>query len=192
MNFSEGMRRLGILLGALGGLVGGVVGYIGAQPLWAARANHKRFASLMALPAMRKVTMEVKHSGTISAGVPSFEDFMKEYSDTGRIFTGRLKDLEGVEVFESTYADGSRDIFKASPLLKGNPDGIEKVHIDATGVISSIGLSTGETIYQTDLPSFFRAYLAPALFPLAGFLLPWGALKAVAWVGAGFFQRNLT
>lgn len=32
----------------------------------------------------------------------------------------------------------------------------------------------------------FSAYIFPALFPPLGFLIPWGAIRALSWVLSGF------
>src|SRR3990167_3652378 len=56
MNTREGMRRLGIVLGVVGGGIGGFFGYIDAQNLWNTHMAHKKFESLMALPAVQEAT----------------------------------------------------------------------------------------------------------------------------------------
>jgi len=39
-------------------------------------------------------------------------------------------------------------------------------------------------------PSFLRAFVAPLLFPLAGFVLLWGVMKSIAWVATGFIASK--
>ena len=56
MNAREGMRRLGIVLGVVGGVIGGFFGYSDAQNLWNTRTAHRKFESLMALPAVQEAT----------------------------------------------------------------------------------------------------------------------------------------
>jgi hypothetical protein len=36
-----------------------------------------------------------------------------------------------------------------------------------------------------------KAYLIPLLYPVLGFLLPWGVVRVLTWVGAGFFATVL-
>jgi hypothetical protein len=64
--------------------------------------------------------------------------------------------------------------------------GIKEVTADRTGTISLIELSTGESVQRVEPPSMGR-YLIPLLYPVLGFLLPWGAVRAVTWVGSGLF-----
>jgi hypothetical protein len=65
-------------------------------------------------------------------------------------------------------------------------DGIEEVTVDRTGRICSIELSTGESVQRVEPPSP-KAYLLPLLYPFVGFLLPWGCIRVLTWVGSGFF-----
>ena len=43
----------------------------------------------------------------------------------------------------------------------------------------------GQTLYPTPAPGA-GAYLLTAILPLLGFFVPWGAVLAIGWVGAGF------
>lgn len=54
--------------------------------------------------------------------------------------------------------------------------------------VESIETEEGETLYSTPAPSAWL-YLLIALFPLLGIFIPWGAVRAIGWVGAGFVQR---
>lgn len=45
----------------------------------------------------------------------------------------------------------------------------------------------GQTLYPTPAPSAWL-YLLIALFPVLGFFVPWGAIRAVVWVVAGFIK----
>jgi hypothetical protein len=45
----------------------------------------------------------------------------------------------------------------------------------------------GQTLYPTPAPAAWE-YLLVALFPFLGFFIPWGAIRAIGWVGAGFIQ----
>jgi hypothetical protein len=71
-------------------------------------------------------------------------------------------------------------------------DPIKAVNADKTGAISSIELTTGERVHRE--PDTFKAHLAlaaslllPFCYPVIGFLVPWGAIRACVWVGSGFF-----
>jgi hypothetical protein len=57
MNLREGMRRVGIVLGALGCVAGGIFGYSNLQSVW---RSHKRFERLQTLPVMVDVNTALK------------------------------------------------------------------------------------------------------------------------------------
>ena len=74
-----------------------------------------------------------------------------------------------------------------------NRDGIKLIRYGvAVGgrIVTSLELSTGERIElcggEPCPVSFPRTFVVPLLFPLVGFLLPWGVVKTIAWVAAGF------
>jgi hypothetical protein len=175
MNAREGMRRLAIVLGIAGSLTGSVFGYQNARDVWNARSAHKRFESLAATPAIQKD--------------------VKELVDT--IQKGQSKNL-------STLSDEQLQVYKN--LLESTPpgerqklarldrrasgDGIDQFTIDpSTSTITSIQLSTGELLSRTPPPTL-AAWIALPLYPLVGFLIPWGAIRALTWVGSGFFQSS--
>jgi len=72
MNVREGMRRLGLVLGALGAAAGAVVAYIQLQPVLAQRAQYKTFQSLAVSPVVQK-ELEFLKTDTItrSTGPPN-------------------------------------------------------------------------------------------------------------------------
>ena len=72
-------------------------------------------------------------------------------------------------------------------IIEVNLEGIKRVLTDKTGMVSSIELLTGETVRRTEPPTL-QAYLAPLFFPVIGFLLPWGAVRVLTWVGIGFLE----
>ncbi len=57
MNIREGMRRVGIVLGALGCVAGGIFGYWNLKNAW---SSHTRFERLLALPVMHDVNAAIK------------------------------------------------------------------------------------------------------------------------------------
>jgi hypothetical protein len=58
--------------------------------------------------------------------------------------------------------------------------------VDKAGLISSIELSTGESVQLVDPPAL-NACLIPLLYPVFGFLLPWSGIRVLTWVATGFF-----
>src|SRR5262245_3594767 len=139
MNIREGVRRLGILLGASGAILGGSLAFKDAQTLWNTRTAHRNFEAVMASSTMQRIAKaarEQKESGGFAALV--------------------------------------------------NVDGIKQVEVDRAGVVSSIELSTGESVHRTEAPAL-KAYVSLLLYPMLGFLAPWGTIRVLTWVGSGFF-----
>jgi len=260
MNVREGMRRLGILLGACGGILGAFLGYSDARTTWDTHVAHGRFESLMASPIMQKVAkaahdyqngpwMEYRPKewsgsvtyadGTIWADVPSDSSILSSLSDEQlEVFKellikkqsskldvrGLMSDpkfqklplaqqklaLGHLDSRFSSLSDEDFNTFKQKmggdmPLTKkraGNPpvelkpmlvlvelEGIRQVIVDKAGVVSSIELSTGESVQRVEPPAL-RAYLIPLLYPVLGFLLPWGGVRVLTWVGSGFVEAH--
>lgn len=51
--------------------------------------------------------------------------------------------------------------------------------------VDSIETEDGNLLLPTPAPSAWE-YLLVALFPLLGFFVPWGTVRAIEWVAAGF------
>ena len=66
-----------------------------------------------------------------------------------------------------------------------NKRGIKAIHWTKSLGVESIETEDGQTLYPTPVPSAWL-YLLVALFPILGFFIPWGAIRAIGWVGAGF------
>jgi hypothetical protein len=65
-------------------------------------------------------------------------------------------------------------------------DGIKAINWSHDYEVQSIETEDGQTLYPTPAPAAWL-YLLTALFPILGFFVPWGAIRAIGWVGAGFF-----
>jgi hypothetical protein len=68
-------------------------------------------------------------------------------------------------------------------------DGIKTIHWTKDNEIESIEAEDGQTLYPTSAPSAWR-YLLIALLPALGFCIPWGAIRAIGWVVAGFVKPS--
>jgi hypothetical protein len=66
-------------------------------------------------------------------------------------------------------------------------DGIKEVTVDKAGQVSSIELLTGESVPRAERPPL-RSYAALLLYPVIGFLVPWGIVRILYWVSAGFLS----
>lgn len=75
------------------------------------------------------------------------------------------------------------------PASTVNNGGIQTIHWSKTLEVQSIETGDGQTLYPTPTPNRWL-YLLAAILPLLGFVLPWGLVRAVGWVGAGFFADS--
>jgi hypothetical protein len=70
--------------------------------------------------------------------------------------------------------------------------GLGRVLVDKEGVVSGIWRPSGEFITgisaRTDIPIDTLVLFLAA--PLAGFLLPWGAIRTLSWILTGFAERH--
>ena len=80
------------------------------------------------------------------------------------------------------------------PQLIGQ-DGIQSVHFEESSVkrthkllrgqVDRIETMDGTRLYRSDGETAIFLWLVP-IGPLLGFLIPWGTVKTISWIGAGF------
>jgi hypothetical protein len=70
-----------------------------------------------------------------------------------------------------------------------NKGGIKTIFWKDGWEVDSIDTVEGKTLSPTPAPSAWL-YLLIALFPILGFFIPWGAIRAVGWVIAGFVHPS--
>lgn len=63
--------------------------------------------------------------------------------------------------------------------------GVKSIQWTKQRGVESIETQDGQTLYPIPAPSAWLYLLVP-LFPVLGFFIPWGAVRAIGWVGAGF------
>jgi len=71
------------------------------------------------------------------------------------------------------------------PTSRVNKGGIQTINWSRKLSVESIETEDGQTLYPTSAPSAWT-FLLMVLFPILGFLIPWAAIRAIGWVGAGF------
>jgi hypothetical protein len=76
-----------------------------------------------------------------------------------------------------------------APISKVNKSGINTIHWNKDLGVESIETQDGQTISPAPEPAAWE-YLLVALFPILGFFIPWGVIRALRWVGAGFVQPS--
>jgi len=64
-------------------------------------------------------------------------------------------------------------------------DGIKTIRWTSDHKVESLETQDGQTLYPTPAPGLW-SYVTIAVLPLLGFFIPWGAVRAIGWVAAGF------
>lgn len=70
-----------------------------------------------------------------------------------------------------------------------NKGGIKTIHWTKNNDIESIETEDGQKLFPTPAPAASK-YLLLALFPVLGFFIPWGTVRATEWVWAGFAKKS--
>ncbi|HVY92191.1 MAG TPA: hypothetical protein VHA14_05565, partial [Bryobacteraceae bacterium] len=70
--------------------------------------------------------------------------------------------------------------------VSSNPQEIESVSI-SEGLVTSIQVKGGRSVYPAASPMALD-YLYAFGCPIIGFMVPWGAVKILVWIGMGFSQ----
>jgi hypothetical protein len=181
VNLREGMRRLSILLGVCGGIVGASLAYGELRATWDAHEAFAKFESTMASATMQKVakaTSKIQNDEWVKYQQPT---------DHGKSDTIPKQN----QIRSDPWQEAANEYSRKEPsgfTANVNAGGIRQVTSDARGLITSICLSSGETIQRVEAPST-KAYLIPFLYPVFGFLIPWAAVQLLAWVGGGFASQ---
>jgi len=118
-----------------------------------------------------------------------FGDNLLEERKKHQLFSELLKSPEvqkDLPLYEQ-YDIQSTEFTKESPSKQG----IHKIFYETTNgkhlEVTKFEMEDGRTLYPTDAPSLF-SYFELLAFPLVGFILPWGLLKIVVWIGSGFWK----
>lgn len=70
-----------------------------------------------------------------------------------------------------------------------NANGIGTIHWTADFAIEYIETQDGQMLFPAQLPGAW-SYILIAVFPLLGFFIPWGVVRGLGWVVAGFVQPS--
>ncbi len=163
MNLREGTRRLALLLGVVGAIAGAFASYVEFQTILAQRARHNRFEQL----AYSDVVQQARKRIDLSESGPSQNPTPSKF-DWSAV---RICPLDSVDL--------------SGCYTQVNNGGIKTIHWSKALEVESVETQDGQTLYPTPALSAWR-YPLIALFPVLGFFVPWGAVRAIGWVGAGF------
>jgi hypothetical protein len=194
VDFTAGMRRVAILLGVAGGVVGCVAGYPVAHELWRCRSAQERFESLMATPTIQKVAAaarEFQHDHALQLRSDTWSGEVEFDAKPGKINGGGLpetdipatqtKQWKPVPIFKLSQQQRKAGVI----LVAVNLDGIKEVTVEYNGCVSALDLSNDDVVFPVEVPHL-TAYLLLLLFPFGGFLVVWGGVRVLTWVGTGF------
>ena len=185
MNLREGTRRLPRLLGALGAIAGGFASYLELQTVLDQRARHNKFEQLATSDVVKQERKALK------------EDFL---ADAFAIDPKTGERLAAPQTAQPKHGPWEKYATPASPShireydAQGNPissqfdrGDVKTIHWTKDFRVESMETVDGQTLYPTPAQPKWL-YLLVALLPGLGFFIPWGAIRAIGWVGAGFFQ----
>jgi hypothetical protein len=187
MNLREGTRRLALLLGVVGVILGGFASYVELQTVLNRRALHNRFEQLATSDVVqqerKRLQAEPNDWQTISPQIDP---------KTGERVTPQPGQVD-YDALAKKYG-GTSDAANPSNTLPADFNGWE-VTVNKGGIgtifwgknlaIASIETDDGQRLYPTPAPTLW-SYLLIAILPVLGFFVPWGVVRSVGWVGAGF------
>jgi hypothetical protein len=94
------------------------------------------------------------------------------------------------EKLNPSLPDWQRFDYESSTYSGPNRGGIKTIAWGKNFGVRYFETEDGQTLYPTPAPSAWL-YILVALLPVLGFFLPWGAIRAVGWVVAGFVQTSM-
>jgi len=186
MDFKEGTRRLALLLGVVGAILGGFASYVELRPVMRDRADHQMFEQLGNSPAVQQARdsylppwqrhwkVPPKPGDVVVQNQPQQSPVKKDFLDGATRIDGAQNPQENLPPGWTQYAPSEL-----------NSGGIKTVYWTGNLEVASIETTDGETLYPTPVPSLWL-YLLITILPVLGFFIPWGATRAIGWVGAGF------
>jgi hypothetical protein len=173
VNLKEGTRRLALLLGVAGTILGGFGAYLELQSVLEQRASYAEFERLANSEVVQheRKMMKSESGGRILFKAPDgSERWVPKDEKDAAIRAG------GVVV----------DDGETATLNSGE---IKAIHWSNDYRIEEIDTRGSQFLFPTPAPSAWL-YCLIVLFPILGFLIPWGAVRAIGWVGAGFAESS--
>jgi hypothetical protein len=199
MNLREGTRRLALLLGVVGAILGGLASYMELHSVLNQRARHNRFEQLAASDVVQQehncmVGILSERGCTEHLNGDKWDKYIvsPSYPNAKRISlpNGVIRDypssMNNEQVGKILNKQFPPD---AKGILPQPTEGIRKINWSHDYVVESIETDDGETFYSTATPAAWL-YILIATFPILGFFIPWGVVRSIGWVGAGFVQSS--
>ena len=76
------------------------------------------------------------------------------------------------------------------PMSEFNSGGIKTIYWSKDYQVEWIKTDDGQNLFSTTPAPAVWEYLLVALFPILGFFIPWGAIRAIGWVVGGFVKST--
>ena len=180
MNLREGTRRLALLLGVVGAILGGIASYLELQSVLNQRERHARFEMLANSDVLKQERSSIQRT-TPPIIAPEADAGSSEFDPT-QAFIALPEDKKSAVLLQLPTETQTRLLDQVRSLRLA---GVKAIHWTQNLGVASIETDDGKTLYPTPAPSRWL-YLLAAILPMLGFALPWGLIRAVGWVGAGF------
>ena len=178
MNFREGMRRAGLVLGIAGCIGGLILTYVQYDALTRQRESHENFQRWVSSPVIQHELSALKDAAATKPPVASNEP-------KARVPLSFIPDISTTK---------PRDFYTAAAALSGSfegwpvkSNGIDNIQFSGNGQIYEIHFDGGSQISDIIPPSDWD-YFYLVLFPPIGFFIPWGILKTITWIVMGFVK----
>jgi len=199
MNLREGTRRLALLVGVVGVILGGFASYVELQTVLNRRALHNRFEQLTASDVVQH---ERKRLQTPPDFIPDPDPYaaiakpIQIDPQTGERVTPQPGQVD-YDALAKKYG-GTSDAANPPNTLPADFNGWEvtvnkgeigTIYWGKNLAIASIETDDGQRLYPTPAPTLW-SYLLIAILPVLGFFVPWGAIRAIGWVGVGFIASQ--
>jgi len=195
VDLSKGTFRLALLMGAVGAVFGGYGSFSGVQTV----LLHNEFISIEASRPVReesrKYAAEVQRESADNKAKQEW--YSSQFASLDRKSAVDSAPRIRYQQREALVASATNSLIAHDARMREierlhselNRWGIKTIHWTKDFGVESIETEDGQTLYPTPAPSAWL-YLRIALFPIVGFLVPWGAIRAIGWVTAGFFQPS--
>lgn len=205
MNVKEGTRRLALLFGVIGAIAGGVASYATLSDAMEARARYKAFERLATSDTVEQERKYLLSLHLSPDAVPDSTNFvaldMSTFKPLPPLPPGAVLDRPaGIvppvglppsagmgDVFDQAAAQAAAAVAPESIASAARKEGIKTIVWNKNLEVQSIEKEDGNVVVSAQQPSFWT-YLLVVFFPVVGFVIPWGAICALIWVGYGFTE----
>jgi len=164
------MRRLALFVGVIGAVAGGVASYAVIRNAMEVQSRRHAFELLTSSEVVRRERKSWEGARLPPGAVPSTSEVVPKTEETP------INEPKGWEVVSA---------LGVGQAIESNPDHIKTIHWTKDLGVESLETNDGKTLYPVSAPNRWL-YLVAAICPLLGFVIPWGLIRAVGWVGAGF------